>query len=112
VLRDHGTEFRKIPFDLQAPEGRRLLFEELACCAVSCAWHPRGAAAMRTWLDAALRADGSWRPVERRAREGVRRALADAGAPHGMEKSFGVRPGRKSSLPRYSSDSGSLASPR
>src|SRR6185295_17618702 len=42
VDKDHGTRAAEIPFDLTRDEGRRLLFEELACCVASASWHPEG----------------------------------------------------------------------
>lgn len=35
---DHGFEYRLIPFDTAQQEQRRWLWEELACCVVSCAY--------------------------------------------------------------------------
>ncbi len=35
---DHGFEYRLIPFDTAQREQRRWLWEELACCVVSCAY--------------------------------------------------------------------------
>ena len=46
VEKDHATDYRAIPFDLRSMAGRRLFFEELACCAASCAFHP-GAACLQ-----------------------------------------------------------------
>jgi hypothetical protein len=34
---DHGFDYGAIPLDLDRPEHRRWLWEELACCALSCA---------------------------------------------------------------------------
>ena len=35
---DHGFDYSRIPFDTSEPEQRRWLWEELACCVVSCAY--------------------------------------------------------------------------
>lgn len=35
---DHGVDYGQIPFDLADPVQRRFLWEELACCVVSCAY--------------------------------------------------------------------------
>jgi len=35
---DHGIDYGQIPFDLSRPEHRRILWDELACCVVSCAY--------------------------------------------------------------------------
>jgi hypothetical protein len=35
---DHGFDYRRIPFDTSESEQRRWLWEELACCVVSCAY--------------------------------------------------------------------------
>jgi hypothetical protein len=35
---DHGIDYGRIPFDLDTPSGRAVLFEELACCVLSCAY--------------------------------------------------------------------------
>ena len=43
---DHGLDYGQIPYDLAVPQQRRILWEELSCCAVSCAY-----------LDAASEAD-------------------------------------------------------
>lgn len=41
---DHGFDYNKIPLDLADPGDRRLLWEELACCVVSCAYGEPAAA--------------------------------------------------------------------
>jgi hypothetical protein len=51
VEKDHATEYGRIPFDLTTPDGRRLLFEELACCVASCCWHPGDDAAAQAWFE-------------------------------------------------------------
>jgi hypothetical protein len=38
---DHGIDYQAIPFDLHTASGRRVLFEELACCVASCAYLSR-----------------------------------------------------------------------
>ena len=35
---DHGYDYGAIPYDLGSPAGRAILWEELACCVVSCAY--------------------------------------------------------------------------
>jgi hypothetical protein len=35
---DHSFDYSRIPFDTSEPEPRRWLWEELACCVVSCAY--------------------------------------------------------------------------
>jgi hypothetical protein len=50
VEKDHGTPYAKIPFDLTAADGRRLLFEELACCVASASWHPGSDADAQAWF--------------------------------------------------------------
>ncbi|MEX1367106.1 MAG: hypothetical protein AB1Z98_28520 [Nannocystaceae bacterium] len=37
---DYGIDYSAIPFDLRTPAGRAVLWEELACCVVSCAYLP------------------------------------------------------------------------
>ena len=49
--RDHGTDFAAIPFSLDSEEGRRLLFEELSCCVLSCRWHPGDLEQAHEWFD-------------------------------------------------------------
>ena len=51
LAKDHATDYAKIPIDLASDDGRRLLFEELACCIASCAWHPGTRAEVDGWLD-------------------------------------------------------------
>ena len=50
VLRDHGTDPASLPFDLHSADGRRLWFQELACCTLSAAWFPGSRAAAREWF--------------------------------------------------------------
>lgn len=35
---DHGIDYRAIPFDLTTIAGRQVLWDELSCCVVSCAY--------------------------------------------------------------------------
>ena len=35
---DHGYDYGAIPYDLSTVDGRAVLWEEIACCVVSCAW--------------------------------------------------------------------------
>jgi hypothetical protein len=45
---DHGIDYTAIPFDLGSAAGRAVLWDELACCATSCAYlwaHGRAARA-------------------------------------------------------------------
>jgi hypothetical protein len=35
---DHGIDYAAIPFDLTTSSGRAVLFEELACCVLSCSY--------------------------------------------------------------------------
>lgn len=35
---DHGLDYGQIPYDLARPEHRRILWDELAACTLSCAW--------------------------------------------------------------------------
>lgn len=51
LAKDHATETARIPFDLTSAASARLLFEELACCLVSCSWHPDDRRAVDAWLD-------------------------------------------------------------
>jgi hypothetical protein len=50
VEKDHGTRAAEIPFDLATPKGRRLLFDELACCVASASWHPGSGADADAWF--------------------------------------------------------------
>jgi hypothetical protein len=50
IDKDHGTPYAKIPFDMTTPDGRRLLFEELACCVASASWHPGNDADAQAWF--------------------------------------------------------------
>ena len=50
MAKDHATDYAHLPYDLTTPAGRRLLFEEFACCAASCAWHPGSDADARAWF--------------------------------------------------------------
>ena len=35
---DHGLDYSQIPYDLERAEHRRILWDELACCVISCAY--------------------------------------------------------------------------
>ncbi len=35
---DYGIDYQAIPFDLAHPEGREVLWQELSCCVISCAY--------------------------------------------------------------------------
>ncbi len=35
---DHGLDYGQIPYDLRRAEHRRILWDELACCVISCAY--------------------------------------------------------------------------
>jgi hypothetical protein len=50
VEKDHGTRAAEIPFDLTSERGRRLLFDELACCVASASWHPGSDADADAWF--------------------------------------------------------------
>jgi hypothetical protein len=50
VEKDHGTRASEIPFDPATPRGRKLLFEELACCVASASWHPGSDAEADAWF--------------------------------------------------------------
>lgn len=39
---DYGLDYSLIPLDLRVPDQRRLLWEELACCVLACAYAPAG----------------------------------------------------------------------
>ncbi len=45
---DHGIDYQAIPFDLDTAAGRAVLFEELACCTLSCGY-PRRLEDARDW---------------------------------------------------------------
>jgi len=49
---DHGYDYGAIPYDLGSPAGRGVLWEEIACCVVSCAYLVPAGAASRTNVDA------------------------------------------------------------
>lgn len=48
---DHGIDYARIPFDTDHAGDRRLLWEELACCALSCAYLDAPAAERRAWFE-------------------------------------------------------------
>lgn len=35
---DHGIDYQQIPFDLRSPAGRNVMWQELTCCVISCAY--------------------------------------------------------------------------
>lgn len=45
---DHGIDYQAIPFDLGTAQGRAVLFEELACCTISCGY-PRPLRDPQAW---------------------------------------------------------------
>lgn len=49
---DHGIDYRAIPFDLGTVTGRQVLWDELSCCVVSCAYmcRPDCDAAVDAWF--------------------------------------------------------------
>ncbi len=56
---DHGLDYSAIPYDPETAEGRRVLAEELVCCALSCSvlarlWIERGAQLDSKELNAAV----------------------------------------------------------
>jgi len=65
VERDHATDYSRIPFDPASASGRRLLFEELACCVASCAFHPGDDAAAQAWFEEQVGIQGAFFGFER-----------------------------------------------
>ena len=54
---DHGFDYRAIPYDLQRPDGRAVLWNELSACVVSCAYLLTSAdawARVDAWFDEQL----------------------------------------------------------
>lgn len=47
---DHGIDYGQIPFDLARPDGRAVLWDELACCVVSCAYLDRQRWQVEAWF--------------------------------------------------------------
>lgn len=48
---DHGIDYGGIPFDPETPAGRAVLWEELSCCVVSCAYVAHhGSAFVDAWF--------------------------------------------------------------
>src|SRR5262249_53867831 len=109
VEKDHGTRAAEIPFDLASARGRKLLFEELACCVASASWRPGSDAEADAWFAeqvgiqdcffgmqgelknflAAARREVAAHRAEldaciARAHDLVSAALAEAGAPPGV----------------------------
>ncbi len=50
LLEDHGFDYALIPFDTARPEQRAWLWEELACCVVSCAYLADRPALVAPWF--------------------------------------------------------------
>lgn len=50
LLEDHGFDYALIPFDTARPEQRAWLWEELACCVVSCAYVADRPALVAPWF--------------------------------------------------------------
>lgn len=48
---DHGFDYSLIPFDTSRAEQRRWLWEELACCVISCAYLAGRAGRMAPWFE-------------------------------------------------------------
>lgn len=48
---DHGIDYALIPFDTGRPEQRRLLWQELACCTISCAYISDRPARVQPWFN-------------------------------------------------------------
>lgn len=59
---DHGIDYALIPFDVRVAAQRRLLWEELACCAVSCAYAPAGS--VEAWFKEQVEIQGVFYGVE------------------------------------------------
>lgn len=59
---DHGIDYGLIPFDVRVAAQRRLLWEELACCAVSCAYAPAGT--IDAWFKEQVEIQGVFYGVE------------------------------------------------
>jgi hypothetical protein len=49
---DHGYDYGAIPYDLATPAGRAVLWEEIACCVVSCAYLSEPGPGARAKVDA------------------------------------------------------------
>lgn len=69
---DYGIDYSAIPFDLASVAGRAMLWNELACCTISCAYLTRhgraaranqGAAAVRAEVEAWFREQVEIQPV-------------------------------------------------
>lgn len=48
---DHGIDYALIPFDTSRPEQRLLLWQELACCTISCAYLADRPARVQPWFN-------------------------------------------------------------
>lgn len=59
---DHGIDYGLIPLDVAVTEQRRILWEELACCVVSCAYAP--AATQDAWFKEQVEIQGVFYGLE------------------------------------------------
>jgi hypothetical protein len=50
VADDHGYDYGAIPYALETAEGRAILWEEIACCVVSCAYLAQSPARIDAWF--------------------------------------------------------------
>lgn len=48
---DHGIDYRLIPFDTEVPAQRLLLWQELTCCTISCAYLADRPAQIQPWFN-------------------------------------------------------------
>jgi len=84
VEKDHGTPYARIPFDLTTPDGRRLLFDELACCVASASFHPGDDVAAQAWFEEQIGIQGCFFGFENDA-AGLLAAIAREVAAHRVE---------------------------
>jgi hypothetical protein len=82
--KDHATEYARIPFDLASAHGRALLFDELACCLVSCDWHPGGAADAQAWFEEQVGIQGHFFGFAERPADFAKAVTREAAA-HGAD---------------------------
>ena len=61
---DHGIDYAQIPFDVRRPEQRRLLWEELACSVLSCAYLEQDPARIDAWFAEQLEIQGVFYGLE------------------------------------------------
>lgn len=61
---DHGIDYAEIPFDVRRAEHRRLLWEELACAVLSCAYLEQDPAAIDAWFAEQLEIQGVFYGLE------------------------------------------------